>query len=217
MSVDIASPRLQRRFEIAGRLVDRGEPDVVFDEILGAARELTGARYSAIGVLNEQRDGLERFHAAGVDEEIHRAIGHAPRGRGALGMLILDPQPLRLDDIAAHPSGYGFPDAHPVMRSFLGVPVSIREVVWGNLYMAEKRGGAFTDADQEIAVVLAGCAATAIETARSQQTAATRGVLMSTTLVPPSFCAARVVLQGSEATTRRRSVPASSLPAELPK
>lgn len=168
MSIQIDGLRICGLSEIAGRLVAGGDAGPVFDEILVAARELTGARYAALGVLNAQRDGLERFHTAGVDAVIHRAIGVAPRGRGVLGVLILDREPLRLDDVASSPSGYGFPDAHPVMHSFLGVPISVREEVWGNLYMTEKHGGPFTDADQEVAVALAGCAATAIETARAQ-------------------------------------------------
>jgi GAF domain-containing protein len=175
MSVLVGSPRLRHLFDLVGGLVAESDPDEVFDEILGAARELTGAGYAALGVLNKQRDGLERFHTAGVDEEIHRAIGHVPRGRGVLGMLILDPKALRLDDVASHPSAYGFPEHHPVIHSFLSVPVSIRDVVWGSLYLAEKRGGPFNEGDEEIAAVLAGYAATAIETARSQQPGQGRG------------------------------------------
>jgi GAF domain-containing protein len=89
-------------------------------------------------------------------------------GRGVLGVLIREPQPLRLDDVTAHPSSYGFPAHHPVVRSFLGVPISIRGEVWGSLYLAEKDAGAFTETDEEIAVVLAGWAATAIDMTRVQ-------------------------------------------------
>lgn len=160
---------LRGLFEIAsGRAAGR-DPGTAFDDIPGAARDLTGARYSALGVLNKQRHGLERFHTAGMDKRAHGSIGHAPRGRGVLGALVRDPQPLRLDDVASDPSGYGFPDGHPVMHSFLGVSIGIGEVVWGNLYVADKKaGGSFSDADREVAVVLAQCAANAIEWARSQ-------------------------------------------------
>ena len=82
------------------------------------AREMTGARYAALAVLNGQRDGLEHFWTAGVDEDTRRAIGHLPRGRGVLGDLILRPRPLRVADVSRHPNCYGFPSGHPVMRAF---------------------------------------------------------------------------------------------------
>jgi signal transduction protein with GAF and PtsI domain len=164
----VAIPASRSPVEVAGSFGADRDADVIFEGILGAARSLTGARYSALGVLNEQRDGLASFRTGGIDEELHQPIAQTPRGRGVLGTLILEPQPLRLRDVAQHPGSYGFPDHHPVMHSFLGVPVSIGDVVWGNLYLAEKTGGAFTEADQEVAVVLAGCAATAIATVRSR-------------------------------------------------
>jgi signal transduction histidine kinase len=139
---------------------------VVLDRVLEMAREITGARYAALGILNEQHSGLERFLTAGVDEATHRAIGDLPRGRGVLGELIEHPQPLRLADVSQHPSSYGFPAGHPVMHSFLGVPVMIRGQVWGNLYLTEKAEGEFTEADEEAAVILAERAAIAIENAR---------------------------------------------------
>ena len=106
------------------------------------ARELTGARYAAIGVLDERRERLERFLTAGIDEETHRAIGDLPRGRGVLGVLIRDPRPLRLADVGLHAQSYGFPLAHPPMTTFLGVPIVIEGEAWGNLYLTEKDGGA---------------------------------------------------------------------------
>jgi Signal transduction protein containing GAF and PtsI domains len=126
------------------------------------ARGMTGARYAALAVLNEQRTGLEHFLTAGVDEDTCQAIGHAPRGRGVLGELILDAQPLRLADVSLHPSRYGFPAGHPVMRSFLGVPVVIRGHAWGSLHLAEKAEGEFTDADEKATVGLAREVANAI-------------------------------------------------------
>jgi signal transduction histidine kinase len=139
---------------------------VVLDRVLEMAREITGARYAALGILNEQHSGLERFLTAGVDETTYRAIGDLPRGRGVLGELIEHPQPLRLADVSQHPSSYGFPAGHPVMHSFLGVPVMIRGQVWGNLYLTEKADGEFTEADEEATVILAERAAMAIENAR---------------------------------------------------
>ena len=143
------------------------EERVVLERIPGMGRELTGARYAALGVLNEKRDGLERLLTSGMDDATRRAIGHLPRGRGVLGLLMTDPQPLRLADVGQHPLSYPFPPGHPVMRSFLGVPVVIGEEVWGNLYMTEKTEGEFTDADERCAVILAEWAANAI--ARLQQ------------------------------------------------
>jgi GAF domain-containing protein len=162
-------PQTRRLVDVARRLGGDLDPERVFERILRAARELTGARYAALGVLNEQRTELERFHAAGIDDDTHRAIGHPPRGRGVLGVLITDPRPLRLTDVDQHPLSYGFPDAHPAMNSFLGVPIDIRGEVWGNLYLAEKDTGHFTEDDQEIATALADWAAAATQIARMHQ------------------------------------------------
>jgi two-component system, NarL family, sensor histidine kinase DevS len=132
------------------------------DRVVERAREITRARYAALAVLNEQRDGLAQFLTAGVDEDARRAIGHTPRGRGVLGELILDPLALRLGDVTLHPSSYGFPPAHPVMRSFLGVPIMIPGRVLGSLYLAEKAGGDFSEADEAATVALAEQAASMI-------------------------------------------------------
>ncbi len=134
--------------------------------VLEAACELTGARYAAIGVLNGERTELERFVTRGVDDGTARAIGDLPRGRGVLGVLIEDPRPLRLSRVGEHHASYGFPAGHPPMDSFLGVPVFIRGEVWGNLYLTEKRGGAFDEADEEAIVVLARWAGIAVDNAR---------------------------------------------------
>ena len=138
----------------------------MFTRLLAVARELTGARYAAIGVLDERREGLERFLTSGIGEDAHRAIGNLPGGLGVLGVLTSDPRPLRLADVGAHPQSYGFPAAHPPMTSFLGVPIVIEGQAWGNLYLTEKAGGEFTDEDEEAAVVLADWAAIAITNAR---------------------------------------------------
>jgi signal transduction histidine kinase len=159
--------RLRRLIDAGRGLVAQLDVDSVLQHLLNVAREVTGARYAAVGVLDGEREELERFVTAGIDPETHRAIGNLPRGRGILGMLIADPRPLRLEHIGDHPQSYGFPVAHPEMETFLGVPVMIRDEAWGNLYLTEKEGGVpFTDADEESAVILADWAAIAIENAR---------------------------------------------------
>ena len=117
--------RLRRLVDVGRSLVTVLDPEAVLERLLEVARELTGARYAAIGVLDERRERLERFLTAGIDEETHRAIGDLPRGRGVLGVLISDPRPLRLGDVGTHPQSYGFPLAHPPMTTFLGVPIVI--------------------------------------------------------------------------------------------
>ena len=158
--------RLRKLVEVGRSLVTVLDPEAVFERVLEVARELTGARYAAIGVLDERRERLERFLTAGIDEETHRSIGDLPRGRGVLGVLITDPRPLRLRDVGAHPQSYGFPLTHPPMTSFLGVPIMIDGEAWGNLYLTEKAGGEFTEDDEESAIVLADWAAIAIANAR---------------------------------------------------
>ena len=101
---------------------------------------LTGARYGALGVIDQSGNRLDRFIAHGIDRETRLAIGSEPIGRGILGVLISDAQPLRLPDIKADPRSVGFPPNHPVMTSFLGVPVVVGGSVFGNLYLTEKRG-----------------------------------------------------------------------------
>jgi two-component system, NarL family, sensor histidine kinase DevS len=143
------------------------EPEAVLERILEEARQITGAQYAAIGVLDPERAELERFLTAGVDAATHRAIGDLPLGRGVLGVLIEDRRPLRLADVGQHPQSYGFPPGHPPMRSFLGVPITIRGEAWGNLYLTDKRGqDEFTEADEDAALTLARWAAIAIENAR---------------------------------------------------
>jgi signal transduction histidine kinase len=166
MSAPSDGPWIRRLLEVGRALTTELDQEVVLDRVLETAREITGARYAALGILNERHDGLERFLTAGVDEATHRAIGEEPHGRGVLGVLIEHPEPLRLPDVGQHPGRYGFPVGHPVMRSFLGVPVMIRGQAWGNLYLTEKAEGEFTEADEEATVILAEWAAIAIENAR---------------------------------------------------
>ncbi|HEX6025174.1 MAG TPA: GAF domain-containing sensor histidine kinase [Solirubrobacter sp.] len=163
--------RLRRLVDVGRSLVTVLDPEAVFQRLLDVAREVTGARYAAIGVLDERREELERFLTAGIDEKTHRAIGELPRGRGVLGALISDPRPLRLPDVGMHPQSYGFPVAHPPMTTFLGVPIVIEGEAWGNLYLTEKADGAeFTSDDEEATVILADWAAIAISNARLYRT-----------------------------------------------
>jgi signal transduction histidine kinase len=141
--------------------------DTVLDRVLESARELTGARYAALGVLNDARTELARFVTVGIDEDTRLEIGTLPRGQGVLGELISHPAPLRLTDVGRHPRSFGFPVGHPPMRTFLGVPVVIEGTPFGNLYLTEKAGGArFTEADEEAATMLAELAGVAIDHAR---------------------------------------------------
>src|SRR6185503_12767173 len=142
--------RFRRLVEVGSSLLSELDLEVVLLSVVEAARELTGAEYAALGVLDQDRRELERFISLGIDEEARRDIGPLPRGRGVLGELIRHPQPLRLSDVEAHPHAYGFPPGHPPMHSFLGVPITIRGEAYGNLYMTEKAGGAeFDEADEE--------------------------------------------------------------------
>ncbi len=165
---------IRRLLEVGRTLTTELDQRVVLDRVLETARETTGARFAALGILNEDHTELEHFLTTGVDEATHRAIGSLPRGRGVLGTLIEHPYPLRLRDVGEHASSYGFPAGQPVMRSFLGVPVVIRGRVWGNLYLTEKADGDFTADDEEAAVILAEWAAIAIENARLYETSERR-------------------------------------------
>lgn len=135
--------------------------------IVEAACALAGARYGALGVIGAEGTELIDFITHGMDPATHAIIGDLPRGRGVLGLLITDPHPVRLPDIRKHPDSYGFPPHHPPMHSFLGVPVRIRDQIFGNLYLSEKRNAPeFSDDDEEIVVALAAAAGVAIDNAR---------------------------------------------------
>jgi signal transduction histidine kinase len=141
--------------------------DALLQRIVETAAELTGARYAALGVIDKTGQALERFLTTGIDAETHAAIGDLPRGRGILGVLIRDARPLRLHDIAEDPRSVGFPRNHPPMKTFLGVPIVLRGVAYGNLYLSEKAGRVdFSDEDEELTQLLAAQAAVAIENAR---------------------------------------------------
>jgi signal transduction histidine kinase len=133
--------------------------------IVEVAVDLADAQYGALGVIAAEGVGLEEFIHVGIDAETAARIGHLPEGKGLLGLLIEQPQPIRLDDLSEHERSVGFPAGHPPMRAFLGVPIRIRDEVFGNLYLTRPEGG-FTAQDEEIVESLAATAAVAIENAR---------------------------------------------------
>ena len=153
--------------EVGRSLVTEFELEAVLERVLEAAIELTGARYAALGVLDESKTELARFLTLGIDAETREQIGDLPHGRGVLGVLISDPRPLRLHRVSDHPRSYGFPVGHPAMESFLGAPIAVRGEPFGNLYLTDKEAGDFDDEDEEAIVVLADWAAVAIDNARS--------------------------------------------------
>jgi signal transduction histidine kinase len=138
--------------------------------IVETAVRLVDATYGALGVIGDGDEGAKRlaeFIPVGLSEQQIERIDHWPEGRGLLGLLVQDPRPLRLADMATHPASAGFPDGHPSMRGFLGVPVRVRDEVFGNLYLTNKRGGAeFTDDDEAVLIALGAAAGVAVENAR---------------------------------------------------
>jgi signal transduction histidine kinase len=147
---------------------------VVLHRITEAARELVGARYAALGVLAPQ-GGLAEFVHTGMADDLVAEIGHLPQGKGLLGALVDHPEPIRLNRIADDPRSCGFPPGHPPMNSFLGVPIRIRDEVFGNLYLAESTRGAFSTDDEELVGALAATAAAVIDNARLYEAARARG------------------------------------------
>ncbi len=153
--------------DIARSVLAELDLEVVLNRVLESARELTDARYAALGVLGGSHTELERFLTIGIDDSEREAIGNLPRGRGVLGELIQNPRALRLTDISEHPRSYGFPHGHPPMRSFLGVPILIEGAPFGNLYLTEKENGEqFSEADEEAVTMLSELAGFAIDHAR---------------------------------------------------
>ena len=171
----LGQEQLTRLLAVGRALVSELDLESVLNQVLETARELTSARYAALGILDPRKVELERFLTVGLDEEARRTIGPLPRGHGVLGELIRNPQPLRLPDVTEHAHSYGFPPGHPPMTTFLGVPVTIRGEAYGNLYLTDKLGGEeFTDADEQLVVVLSEWAAVAIENARLYESATRR-------------------------------------------
>jgi signal transduction histidine kinase len=148
--------------------------DAVLQKIVASAAQLTGARFAALGVIDASGRSLDPFIVHGIDPETQARIGDPPHGRGILGALIQDARPLRLEDLTKDPRSIGFPPNHPPMRTFLGVPILLRGVAYGNLYLTEKAGGEpFTADDEELVLMFSSQAAVAIENARLYE-AATR-------------------------------------------
>jgi signal transduction histidine kinase len=145
----------------------------VLHRVVRVAAKVIGAQYAAIGVIGPDGKSLESFTTYGVDPDLEKKIGPPPSGHGILGLVIREGQPIRLSDLTAHPDSYGFPPQHPPMRSFLGVPILGVRGTFGNLYVAEKIGGdAFTEEDQDIAILLAAKTAAAVENARHHEESA---------------------------------------------
>ena len=173
--MDAVSPsenRLRALVEAGVAITSELSLDALLQRLVEAAAELTGAQYAALGVIDRAGSGLERFLTTGVDADTQAAIGDPPHGRGILGALIRDAEPLRLHDLGQDDRSAGFPPHHPSMKTFLGVPILLRGVAYGNLYLTEKAGGEdFTDEDQELLELLASQAAVAIENARLYEAA----------------------------------------------
>jgi signal transduction histidine kinase len=166
-AVTPSDSRLRALLEASMSIGSELSLESLLQRLVTAAAELTAARYGALGVIDRSGLQLERFLTTGIDDETHRAIGDLPRGRGILGVLISEATPLRLHDLSEDARSVGFPPNHPPMHTFLGVPIMLRGVAYGNFYLTEKANGEdFTDEDQEIVALLAGQAAVAIENAR---------------------------------------------------
>jgi signal transduction histidine kinase len=164
----IEDPAKLRRVLEATLLLEQDlELPALLRHIIDEARSMTGARYGALGVLNDDRTALAEFLTVGLDEDEEDRIGPRPTGQGVLGLLIIDPKPLRLADLGSHPDSYGFPPNHPPMTSFLGVSIKVRDEVYGNLYLTDKIGWSeFTEDDQALVEALAIGAGLAIENTR---------------------------------------------------
>ena len=162
-----AEQRLRRLVEIGIALGGELSLDDLLTRVVETACELTGARYGALGVIDQSGTALERFVTTGMDDATRTAIGDLPHGRGILGLLIREARPVRLRDLREDPHSVGFPPGHPPMGSFLGVPIMLRGIAYGNLYLTEKADGSdFTDDDEQVVGLLAAQSAVAIENAR---------------------------------------------------
>jgi signal transduction histidine kinase len=181
VSVRSSRDRVRQLLEAVVGIGSGLELEAALTRIVQAAATLVDARYGALGVLGGE-ERLARFITVGLTEEEIAEVGPFPEGHGLLGELIRHPVPLRTDDLSAHPHSYGFPANHPSMHSFLGVPIRVREEVFGNLYMTEKRGGAPFDADDEaVLTALAAAAGVAIDNARLYDEARRRQEWLETT------------------------------------
>jgi signal transduction histidine kinase len=169
--------KLRRVLEATLLLEQDVELSALLRHIVEEARSMVGARYGALGVLNDDRTALAEFLTVGIEDDAEEMIGSRPTGQGVLGLLIVDSRPLRLADIGSHPDSFGFPPNHPPMTSFLGVPIKVRGEVYGNLYLTDKIGWSeFTGDDQALVEALALGAGIAIENARLHQRVAEAAV-----------------------------------------
>ncbi|MEJ7584883.1 MAG: GAF domain-containing protein [Acidimicrobiales bacterium] len=167
---EVAGPRsLRQLLDAVLALGSDLDAPTMLKRIVEAAVGLVDARYGALGVLDDSGTRLSQFITVGIGDETHRLIGDLPEGHGILGLLIVEAEPLRLPDLCEHPDSFGFPLQHPPMRSFLGVPIRVRNQVFGNLYLTDKTTAeVFSDVDEELVVGLAAAAGVAIENARLQ-------------------------------------------------
>lgn len=158
--------RLRHLLAANRRIVEHLALEDTLLAVVSAAVELVDAEYGALGVIARDGQELERFIHVGMDEEQVRRIGHLPRGRGVLGAVVAEAEPIRLDHIGQDHRAAGFPPGHPAMDGFLGVPLRVRDTVYGNLYLANPRRGSFTQEDQELVEALGATAGVAIDNAR---------------------------------------------------
>jgi signal transduction histidine kinase len=167
-SSEVAGPRsLRQLLDAVLTLGTDLDLPAMLKRIVQTATDLVDARYGALGVLDDTGTRLAQFITVGIPDEDHREIGNLPEGHGILGLLIVDAKPIRMPDLREHPDSFGFPRNHPPMRSFLGVPIRLRDQVFGNLYLTDKKSGeVFTDVDEELVVGLAAAASVAIDNAR---------------------------------------------------
>ncbi len=172
MNARLETDRLRTLVETGIAINSELSLDGVLERIVEAAARVTGAQYAALGVIDRAGTGLERFVTFGIAPDVQTEIGEPPHGRGILGVLIREARPMRLHDISADPRSAGFPPGHPVMRTFLGVPIRVRDVAYGNLYLTEKNGGGdFVEEDEELVTLLAAQAAVALDNARLYESA----------------------------------------------
>ncbi|MET0952891.1 MAG: GAF domain-containing protein [Aeromicrobium sp.] len=157
--------RLRELIRVNNELTRNLDLPTVLRRIVEIGVELIRARYGAMGVVGEERR-LEQFIHVGMEPEVADRIDHLPEGKGLLGVLIDDPRPVRLRQIGAHPRSSGFPEHHPPMQSFIGVPIRVRDEIFGNLYLTDSLVGEFSPDDEELAQALAATAGIVIENAR---------------------------------------------------
>jgi len=175
-SVALLADRLQALLQAVVSIGSQLDLAGVLRRIAETAAELADAEYAALGVVDPSGGSrLSEFITVGIDDELRSVIGELPHGRGVLGVLINEPRAIRLANLADHPASFGFPVGHPPMRTFLGVPITVRGEAFGNLYLTEKRGGGeFTEADEQVVIALASAAGLAVQNARLYEQARQR-------------------------------------------